>query len=182
MTDFNRREFLGTVAATAGALTVGIPAAADDKRPKKISDKVTLGKTGLKSSVIAMGTGSVGFNHGSNHTRLGQDKFTAIVEHAWNSGVRFFDVADSYGSHPYLKEALKTLKLPRDKFVLMTKTFSRKPEEVKADLERFRKELDVDHVDILLMHCVTEPDWNVRYQPVKDVISEAKSKGFVKHH
>ena len=182
MTDFNRREFLGSVAAATGALTIGSPILADGKRPIKIGDKVTLGKTGLKSSVIAMGTGSVGYNKGSNQTRLGQEKFTALVEHAWNSGVRFFDVADSYGSHPYLREAIKTLKLPRDKFLLMTKTFSRKPEEAKADIERYRKELDTDYVDILLMHCVTEPDWNVRFQGVKDVISEAKSKGFVKHH
>ena len=182
MTDFNRREFFGTVAATAGVLGLGVPGFADDKRPKKLSDKVTLGKTGLKSSLIAMGTGSVGFNKGSNQTRLGQEKFTALVEHAWNNGVRFFDVADSYGSHPYLRQALKDLKLPRDKYLLMTKTFSRKPEEAKADIERYRKELDTDYVDILLMHCVTEPDWNVRFQGVKDVISDAKSTGVVKHH
>ena len=182
MTDFNRREFLGAVAASAGALTLNEAAFADDKRPKKLSDKVTLGKTGLKSSIIAMGTGSVGYNKGSNQTRLGQEKFTALVEHAWSRGVRFFDVADSYGSHPYLREAIKALKLPRDKYVLMTKTFSRKPEEVKADLDRFRKELDTDYVDILLMHCVTEADWNVRFQGVKDVLSQAKASGFVKHH
>ena len=181
MTDFNRREFLGTMAVTAGAITLGSPAFAA-QRSKKLSDKVTLGKTGLKSSLIAMGTGSVGYNKGSNQTRLGQEKFTALLEHAWNSGVRFFDVADSYGSHPYLREAIKTLKLPRDKYILMTKTFSRKPEEAKADIERYRKELDTDYVDILLMHCVTEPDWNVRFKGVKDVISEAKSKGIVKVH
>src|SRR5438105_12560522 len=128
MREFNRGEFLGTVAAAAGALTVGSTVLADDKRRKKLSDKITLGKTGLKSSRIAMGTGSVGYNHGSNQTRLGQDKFTAIVERAWESGVRFFDVADSYGSQPYLAETLKTLQLQGENFLIMTKSFSRKPE------------------------------------------------------
>lgn len=177
----NRREFVEKAALAAGALAVGLPAVADDKKPvRKITDKITLGKTGMKCSIVAIGTGSIGYNHASNQTRLGQEKFTALIRHAFDSGITFFDVADSYGSQPFLREAIKGL--PREKFVIMTKTFSRKPEEARADIERFRRELGVDYIDLLLMHCVTEPDWNVRYAGVKDVIEEAKQKKIIRHH
>jgi predicted aldo/keto reductase-like oxidoreductase len=51
-----------------------------------------------------------------------------------------------------------------------------------SDLDRFRRELHTDHLDIVLMHCLTEADWTTRYQPVMDVLSEAKAKGILRAH
>jgi aryl-alcohol dehydrogenase-like predicted oxidoreductase len=141
---------------------------------------VTLGKTGITCSLLGIGTGSIGYNKQSNQTRLGQEKFTELIRHAYDSGITFFDVADQYGSHPFLKEAIK--KLPRDKFVIQSKIIHRTADEARADLDRFRQELGVDYIDIVLMHVVTEPDWNQRYQGVKDVLSEAKQKGIIRAH
>lgn len=180
MTQINRREFVERAAAAAGALVVGAPALAVPQKARRLSERVKLGRTGIETSLVAMGTGSIGYNHSSNQTRLGQEKFNGLVSAAWDAGVRFFDVADSYGSHPFLHHAIRGL--PREQMVIMTKTFNRTPEGVRADIERFLKELGTDYVDILLMHCVTEPDWNVRYEGVKDVISEAKRKGMVRAH
>ena len=68
---------------------------------------MTLGKTGIQVSLVGMGTGSVGSGQASNQTRLGVKEFTRVVRHALDRGVCFFDVADQYGSHIYLREALK---------------------------------------------------------------------------
>ena len=67
-----------------------------------------------------MGTGSIGTGQASNQTRLGVKEFTRVVRHALDHGVCFFDVADQYGSHVYLREALKGV--PRDQYVIQTKT------------------------------------------------------------
>ncbi|MFO0950543.1 MAG: hypothetical protein U0835_05205 [Isosphaeraceae bacterium] len=68
---------------------------------------MTLGKTGIQVSLVGMGSGTVGSGQASNQTRLGVKGFTRVVRHALDRGVCFFDVADQYGSHTYLREALK---------------------------------------------------------------------------
>ena len=77
-------------------------------------------------------------------------------------------------------EALKHV--PRDKVTVLTKTWSRDATSARADLDRFRKELGTDYLDICLMHCVTEGDWTERYRGVMDVFSEAKQKGIIRSH
>ena len=144
-------------------------------------DDVVLGHTGIRTSRLAMGSGTVGFGGGSNQTRLGMDKFSRLLIEGYNeNGLRFFDTADSYGSHPYVATALKHV--PRDKVTVMTKTDDRDPTAVRQDLDRFRKELGTDYIDIVLIHCVTEDDWTTRYRGVMDVLSEAKQKGTIRAH
>src|SRR5262249_31205467 len=127
MTKINRREFVEKAAVVAGAISLGVSAEAGTYRGlRTATDRVKLGKTGIKSSLVGIGTGSIGWNHASNQTRLGQAKFTELIRHAFDSGITFFDVADQYGSHPFLKEAIKGL--PRDKFVIQSKSNSRTPE------------------------------------------------------
>ncbi len=181
MPEMNRREFVGSMAVAAGAVVAGVPAGAVVRPPvRSIHDKVKLGKTGILSSVVGIGTGSVGYNHESNQTRLGQEKFTALIRHAYDSGITFFDCADQYGSHPFMKLAIKGL--PREKFLIQSKIIHRTAAEARADLDRFRKELGVDYIDTCLMHVVTEPDWNVRYKEVQDVLEEARQKGIIRAH
>jgi diketogulonate reductase-like aldo/keto reductase len=103
-----------------------------------------------------------------------------LLLHGYDQGLRFFDAADSYGSHPHVAEALKHV--PRDKVTVLTKTWARDPASARADLERFRRELGIDHLDICLMHCLTEADWSERYKGVMDVLEEAKQKGIIRAH
>jgi len=184
-----RREFLRRSAQTLGAAwlvqnTVARAALID---PEPLShklhaqDEVTLGKTGIRTSRLAMGTGTVGYAGGSNQTRLGTSPFTSLLLNGYHeNGLRFFDAADSYGSHPYVAEALK--QIPRDKVTVLTKTDTRDAAGVRADLDRFRKELGIEQIDIVLIHCVTEGDWTTRYRGVMDVLSEAKEKGVIRAH
>jgi aryl-alcohol dehydrogenase-like predicted oxidoreductase len=144
------------------------------------SDTVALGNTGIRTSRLAMGTGTVGSGHHSNQTALGVKGLSDLLLNGYDHGLRFFDSADTYGSHPHVAEALKHV--PRDKVTVLTKTFSRDPKSARADLDRFRRELGVDYIDICLMHCVTEGDWTERYRGVMDALSEAKQKGIIRAH
>jgi 1-deoxyxylulose-5-phosphate synthase len=144
------------------------------------ADTVVLGKTGITTSRLAMGTGTVGSGHHSNQTALGVKGLSDLLLNGHDNGLRFFDAADAYGSHPHVAEALKHV--PRDKVTVLTKTWARDPAEARADLDRFRKELGTDYLDICLMHCLTETDWTERYRGVMDVFSEAKEKGIIRAH
>jgi diketogulonate reductase-like aldo/keto reductase len=127
-----------------------------------------------------MGTGTVGSGHHSHQTALGVKGLSDLLLNGYDRGLRFFDSADSYGSHPHVAEALKHV--PRDKVTVLTKTWARDAASARADLDRFRRELGTDHIDICLMHCLTEGDWTGRYTGVMDVLSEAKEKGIIRAH
>ena len=182
-----RRDFLHRAChAAAGALlassTVAKRLAAIPALPQKFSasDTVTLGHTGIQTSRLGMGTGTVGSGHHSHQTALGIDGLSRLLLNGYDNGLRFFDAADSYGSHPHVAEALKHV--DRSKVTVLTKSWSRTAPEMRADLDRFRKELGADHLDIVLMHCLTEADWTTRFEPVMDVLSEAKQKGIIRAH
>jgi aryl-alcohol dehydrogenase-like predicted oxidoreductase len=182
----HRREFLIRSASGMGAAWLTsrnlLAALATQNPPGKFSasDTVTLGSTGIKTSRLAMGTGTVGSGHHSNQTALGVKGLSDLLLNGYDHGLRFFDAADSYGSHPHVAEALKHV--PRDKVTVLTKTWARDPATARADLDRFRRELGVDYLDVCLMHCVTEADWTERFRGVMDVLSEAKQKGIIRAH
>jgi aryl-alcohol dehydrogenase-like predicted oxidoreductase len=176
------------VSAAAGVGTVWLErrsllnALVDTALPSKYAaaDTVTLGKTGIQTSRLAMGTGTIGYAKHSNQTALGVAGLSALLLNGYDQGLRFFDAADSYGSHPHVSAALK--RLPRDKVTVMTKSPSRTPQEMRADLDRYRRELGTDYIDIVLMHCVTEGDWTERFKGTMDVLAEAKQKGVIRAH
>ncbi|MBV9181802.1 MAG: aldo/keto reductase [Acidobacteria bacterium] len=181
-----RREFISKTATGVGAAWMGFnfdrPRTAMSQLVAKISasDTVMLGTTGIQTSRLAMGTGTVGVGHHSHQTSLGIDGLSNLLLNGYNHGLRFFDAADSYGSHPHVAAALK--QVARDKVTVLTKSWARDPGEMRADIDRFRKELGTDYIDILLMHCLTEGDWTDRYRGVMEVLSEAKHKGVIRAH
>ena len=144
------------------------------------TDQVTLGNTGVVTSRLAMGTGTVGTGHTSHQSQLGVPGLSRLLLNGYDQGLRFFDAADSYGSHPHVAEALQHV--DRSKVTVLTKSWARDPKEMRADLERFRRELRVEYIDLFLMHCLTEGDWTTRYRPVMDVLEEAKHQGIIRAH
>jgi len=181
-----RREFLVRSATAAGAVWLSsksiLNALADQSLPQKFSasDMVTLVSIGIKTSRLAMGTGTVGSGHHSHQTALGIQGLSDLLRNGYDHGLRFFDAADSYGSHPHVAEALKHVQ--RDKVTVLTKSWARDAASMRADLDRFRKELGTDYLDVCLMHCVTEADWTDRFRGAMDVLSEAKQKGTIRAH
>lgn len=180
----NRRDFLTTAgAATAAVALAGSTAAARTLRnslPESPVSTVTLGKSGVKVSLVGMGTGSHGSGQASNQTRLGVEGFTRVVRHALDRGIRFFDVADQYGSHVYLKEALKGV--DRDRYVIQTKTHATNAADAKSHLERYRLELGVDHIDIVLLHCMQKNGWPQENKGSMEYLMKAKEEGIIRAH
>jgi aryl-alcohol dehydrogenase-like predicted oxidoreductase len=185
MSKITRRRFIKTgVAGMAGLTVMGSGFANSSCAPANVTvDKVKLGKTGLVVSRMAMGTGTVGYNRGSNQTRKGMDPFVKMAHHAYERGIRFFDMADGYGSHPFVGEAIKTL--PREKLTLLSKVWthedgSENNQPVDKILDRFRQEIGTDYIDILLMHCMMEGGWDKTRTHYIDGLAKAKQDGIIR--
>jgi len=180
-----RRDFLKQSLAAGGAIALGqraqaAPSAAFSAPQRKFAnDVVYLGPEKIKLSRLAMGTGTSGFAGSSNQTRqLGVKGLSALYEYGYDNGVTFWDTADGYGSHPHLAEALKHV--AREKVAIMTKSQSKTADGMRADIERFRKELNTDYIDLLMLHAVSEEDWPTQRAGAMEVVNEYKQKGLIR--
>lgn len=144
-------------------------------------DRVQLGNTGIEISRMAMGTGTSGWRGSSNQTRkLGIRGLADLLRAAYDEGINFWDAADQYGTHPHLKEAQK--KIRRENVVILTKSTSITAGGMKKDLDRFRKEMGTDYLDIVLLHAVTNGNWRNDLKGPMEVLSEAKEQGIIRAH
>lgn len=184
MRGMNRRDFMrqATGMLTAAAVAGQGSAALGEGEKLTATTMRTLGKTGVQCTLLGMGTGVKAWNGQSALTRKGRDTCLAVMKHAYERGIRYFDLADMYGSHDFLRELLVQGPMERDKVTLLTKTNATEPAAAKTDLERFRKELDTDRLDVVLMHCMQRGDWLETMQECMDVMEEAKQKGVVRAH
>jgi aryl-alcohol dehydrogenase-like predicted oxidoreductase len=180
----SRRRVVKQSLGLAGGLLAGLRgrtllgAAAPVK--KSAADLVTLGNTGIKLSRLAIGTGTHGVNKTSVQGRLGINGFAELLCHAYDQGLHFWETADQYGTHNHLREGMR--RVGKNNVVVMTKTRATTAAEMKADLDRFRRELGRDHLDIVLLHCMTQDDWPRRLEGVMEVLSRAKEQGIVRAH
>lgn len=140
--------------------------------------KVELGNTGLQVSVLALGTGTNGWNHRSDQTRRGTDWLVRHLRDGYDMGVNFWDLADQYGSHRCAREALKHIE--RENLVINTKTTAQDYQTCSKAVERFLKELDTDYLDIVLLHGKDSSDWNTRCRGAMDALNDAKERGLVR--
>jgi aryl-alcohol dehydrogenase-like predicted oxidoreductase len=185
-----RREFVKRSALGLGGILAGVPLArAAESKPAFFDpyETVSLGQSKLKLSRFCLGTGVHGGNRQSDHTRMGKQKFEALVQGAYERGVRTFDLADLYGTHPFLLPALKGI--PRDKVAIFTKLWFSpggipESERPAADvvISRFLKEIGTDYLDLVLLHCVTSPKWPEELRPYMDSLDNLKSKGVIRAH
>jgi len=181
----SRRRFVGAALAGAFAARAGSIAKAQASTPPSPATQiVTLGRTGIKASRLAQGTGWNGSGRSSAHTRLGEKAFNELIRHGLERGIAFMDAADLYGSHPYLRTALAGV--PRDRYIVLSKIWPRTEYwnyasgGAQKEVDRFRRELNSDVIDICLIHCMTNSNWPNEYQRVRDELSELKAKGAVR--
>lgn len=175
-----RRQFIAGSLATGAALCSPALLAEPGRRLKSMTQRVEIGRTGIKASYLGLGTGTVGWNKQSNQTRMGTVKFAVMVRRALDMGVNYFDCADIYGSHQYLRAALKGV--PREDYVIESKIWFHTSKDAQADLDRFLSELNTDYIDILYLHCVSDPKWATDLRPMQDVLEAAKQKKIIRAH
>src|SRR3990172_2819575 len=185
-----RREFLTRSIAGAGGLLLGARLAHAATPKDGIYDPyelVRLGRTKIKVSRVGLGTGMRGGGRQSNHTRMGQEVFNALTRGCYERGVRLFDVADLYGTQPFLAEAIK--KMPRKDYAVSTKIWWRPggiPEKERdpADvlIERFLKELSTDYIDLVLLHCVDSEKRPTELSGYMSTLAKLKKKGLIRAH
>jgi len=175
---FSRREFLQRSAVLTSAAFAAPRLFAEAAAPKPTAaDQVVLGKSGVKISRLGMGTGS---NNGAVQRRLGQEGFTKLIRHGYDQGLTYIDTADNYGTHKFVAQAIKGLS--REKLFIQTKMWWMRgvPEKPLAVLDRFRRELDTDYVDSLLIHCATESTWPDDLRRMMDAFAEAQDKKLIR--
>jgi aryl-alcohol dehydrogenase-like predicted oxidoreductase len=174
MEKLTRRSFLKT-GVVAGALAGGLPLAAERETA---TDWVTLGRSNVKVTRLALGMGSFS---GHVQQQLGQEALTQLVHHAYDRGIRFFEVAESYGlSQQMLAAALKGI--PREKYVLMSKVTTREGVDPAAKLDELRKNSDTDYFDIMLLHYQHTGTWVADTRKWQDAILEAEQKKTIRSH
>jgi aryl-alcohol dehydrogenase-like predicted oxidoreductase len=186
-----RRDFLKKSALGVGGMLAGasLARAGESKVLGRFDpyENVPLGKTRINLSRVCIGTGMKGGNRQSNQTRAGKEHFEGLLRGAFDRGVRWFDLADLYGTHPYVMPALKGI--PRDQFGIVTKIWFRPggiPEKERPDADvvipRFLKELGTDYIDLVLLHCVESPKWPQELARQMEILAQYKQKGTIRAH
>lgn len=158
-------------------------AAAPDTAPphKSAGDQVVLGMTGIKVSRLAMGSGTHGSGGTSAQTELGIPALSRLLVQSYHEqGITFWETADQYGSHPHLKEAIR--QVGRQNVVILTKTHATTAKAMQADLDRFRVELGIEQIDIILLHAIESGTWTQEHAGAMDYLEEAKSRGVIRAH
>jgi predicted aldo/keto reductase-like oxidoreductase len=176
MAHFTRREFLQTgLAAGTLALSGSLPLLA---RRESATDMVTLGRSGVKVTRLAFGTGTIS---GKVQRELGQEGFTRLVRHAYDRGIRFFETAESYGEmHRMLGIALKGL--PRDSYQLMSKVTTRGGVDPQQKFDELRRLANTEYFDIMLLHWQHTATWPADTARWQDAILEIQSRKAVLSH
>jgi aryl-alcohol dehydrogenase-like predicted oxidoreductase len=177
MSHFTRRDFLKTgLAAGTLAVTGSLPLIA---QPQTATDYVTLGRSGVKVTRLAFGTGSFS---GQVQRDLGQDGFTRLVRYAYDHGIRFFETAESYGEmHKMLGIALKGI--PRENYQLMSKvTTFHDGVNPQQKFDELRKLANTEYFDIMLLHWQHTATWPSDTSRWQDAILDGESKKVVVNH
>jgi 1-deoxyxylulose-5-phosphate synthase len=175
MGDYSRRDFLKTGIVAGAIASSGTLALADRKTA---TDWVTLGRSNVKVTRLAFGTGSMS---GQVQQSLGQEKFTSLVRYAYDRGIRFFETSESYGDTPrMLGVALKGL--PRESYRIMTKVTTFHQVDPHAKLEELRRGIDTEYVDIMLLHWQHTATWPSDTAHWQDAILAAEQKKTIVSH
>ncbi len=185
----NRRKFIGALGLGTAHVLFSNPLYANNSRVYGMDplQKVRLGNSGIETTLLGIGTGVHATNRSSFLTRQDMGKSIDIIEHAYDKGIRNFDLADTYGTHPIMAEALK--KMNRDELMLTSKIWVRDggiPEKERPDadkvVDRFRKELNTDYIDLVQIHCMVDENWTETQKRQMDILEDLKAKGIIRAH
>lgn len=134
----------------------------------------TLGKTGLKVSVIGLG--------GIPVQRTNKAEAVEIVQTCMAQGINYLDTARGYTvSEEFFGEAIEG---HRDQWIIATKSMARTYDAMKADIETSLKNLRTDYIDLYQIHNIkTEEEFSLCFsdQGAYRALTEAKAAGKIRH-
>jgi len=139
----------------------------------------TFGQTGIE--VSALGLGGMRFENPSDI-----DGMAAVVHHAFERGVTYFDTAPSYcdgKSEHIVGEAVKQMKKSGKPFYTATKTIAGDPDTIREQCERSIKRLNVDAIDFYHVWCLIRPEDlpERKAQGALDTFRRLKDEGLIRH-
>ena len=145
----------------------------------------TLGRTGLKVSLLSQGTG--GPSQFGQKRGLLQAEQNRLIRRCLDLGINLFDTHESYGdSEAILGRALDGV--PRDDYILATKwAYPRDgdptadPEELTRSVERSLRRLNTDHIDIMLFHGLLAQHHDMVVERYVPVLERLRERGLVAH-
>ncbi len=187
--NMNRRRFLGALSLGTAHVLFSNPlyAAASQLATANPLQKIKLGNSGLSTTLIGFGTGVNATNRSAALTRQDHGESLATLRYAYERGMRMYDTADAYGTHQIMAEAMKSME--REEIMLTTKMWVQRggipePERPDADvvIDRFRKELNTDYIDLVQLHLMTSQTWTDDWKKQMDILDNLKSKGIIKAH
>ncbi|MBT3383398.1 MAG: aldo/keto reductase [Prolixibacteraceae bacterium] len=187
--NMNRRKFVSALSMGTAHVLFSNPLSANSAKLISTNplQKVTLGNSAIETTMLGIGTGVHAGNRTSFLTKQDRNKSVALLRHAYEKGIRMFDCADTYGTHDMVAEALQ--KMERENLMLSSKIWFRgggipEPERPDADIvvERFRKELNVDYLDMVQIHCMVDENWTETMKPQMDILENLKAKGIIRAH
>lgn len=187
--NMNRRKFLGALSLGTAHVLFANPlyAATSQFLSADPLQRVKLGNSGLETTLIGFGTGVLGMNRSSELTRQDRNKSIDVLLHGYDRGIRMLDTADSYGTHGIVGEAMK--KMDRDDVTLISKIWVKEggiPDAERPDadvvIDRFRKELDTDYIDLVQIHLMTDGKWTDQWKRQMDIMENLKAKGIIRAH
>ncbi|MGA2135688.1 MAG: aldo/keto reductase [Bryobacteraceae bacterium] len=176
MSSFSRRDFLK--AGVTASVLAGTGSLALAKHKRLAGDWVKLGKSNVKVTRLAFGTGT---SSGRLQRDLGQAEFTRLVRYAYDHGIRFFETAESYHGMPEML-GIALQGLPRESYRLMTKYSTPATGDPAPKIDQFRKQMNTEYIDILLLHCLRPPTWAGDYESLMDGFSLAQQKKAILSH
>ena len=145
-------------------------------------DYTTLGRTGLRVSVLGLG--------GGGHSRLGrqtgssEEESIALVQRALDLGINFIDTAEAYGTETIIGQALRGRR--REAVVLSTKKTIHhqgtliEPDEVRRGLEASLRRLQVAHVDVYHLHGVPADRYDFAREQLVPVLRQLRERGKIR--
>ena len=185
----NRRKFVNALGVGTAHILLSSPLYSCNSAPVSTNplQTIKLGNSGIETTMLGFGTGVHAGNRTCFLTKQDKQKSIALLQHAYEKGVRNFDCADTYGTHGFMAEALKNME--REKLTLTSKIWFRKggipePERPNADIvvDRFRKELNTDYLDLVQIHCMVDDNWTETMKPQMDILENLKAKGIIRAH
>lgn len=132
-----------------------------------------MGNTGLKVSRLCFG----GLIIGPLQANMSVEEGARVIAGAFELGINFIDTAELYGTYPHIREAIRISKF---KPVVASKSYAYSKESARDSVEKARREMDIDVLDIFLLH-EQESRLTLRgHREALDYYLEQKEKGIIK--